>query len=458
MSVRTLALSVALVTVLLAARAHALVKTWIGSDGGSYSTAANWSPSGTPSTADSILFAGGAVGSTYDINFDVNATVTQLTVATNPLAFAGASSTLSLISTSTTNSSRALLIGRTGSGTNNAALTSSLAQLNATYAVLGADAGSTGTLNVTAGTFSVTDTASFSDLLIGDSGTGNINVSGGADVTVGGDTSLATFGSSIGNISVIGSGSTWTNYGSLGFLKGTGTITVADGGTLSANSRLDLGFGKLAGNGTVTASVSNGAGTVAPSSLTSSFGTLNITGIYTQTTNGKLQIELGGTAAGNNYDRLHVSAGVTLGGTLQVTLSSFTPAQNNVFDILDFTTRTGTFGTVTLPTLTGSLEWDTSKLYTDGTLRVVLPGDFNNSGVVDVADYAVWRKGLGTTYVASDYDVWRAHFGRTAAGTGSSLDALSSVPEPASLTLTLLSTGAIAIARRRQKYSQRSGQ
>ena len=72
MSARTLSLSVTLVTVLLVGRADALIKTWIGSDGGSLSTPGNWNPSGMPSAADSIVFADGAVASTYDINFDVN--------------------------------------------------------------------------------------------------------------------------------------------------------------------------------------------------------------------------------------------------------------------------------------------------------------------------------------------------------------------------------------------------
>ena len=451
MTARTLALSVALVTMFLAGRAHAVVKTWIGSDGGSYSTPGNWDQSGTPGTADSILFANGAVGSTYDINFDVNATVTQMTVATNPLAFAGAMRTLSLTSTSTVESSCALIIGRTGSGTANAGLSSSLAQLNTTYAVLGLSTGSTGTLNLTSGAFNVSGTAAFGDLIIGDSGTGNINVTNGADVTVAGDTSLATFGAAVGNITVFGSGSTWTSTGRVDFSKGTGTITVVDGGTLSAIA-LSLGFGgcTLAGNGTVTAPVVNANGTVSPSGVTSGFGTLQITGNYTQGANGKLQIQINRTTAGS-FDRLSVSGAVNLAGTLQVTLSSFTPAQNNVFDILDFTSRLGTFATLSLPVLPGSLEWDTSKLYIDGTLRVILPGDFDNSGVVDVADYGVWRKGLGTTYTASDYDVWRTHFGRTATGAGSSLDGLASVPEPASLTLTLLTAAAVAIARRRQR-------
>jgi hypothetical protein len=38
----------------------------------------------------------------------------------------------------------------------------------------------------------------------------------------------------------------------------------------------------------------------------------------------------------------------------------------------------------------------------------IVPGDFNNSGTVDAADYVVWRKGLGATYTQTDYDVWRA--------------------------------------------------
>ena len=43
-----------------------------------------------------------------------------------------------------------------------------------------------------------------------------------------------------------------------------------------------------------------------------------------------------------------------------------------------------------------------------------LPGDFNQDGTVDAADFVVWRKGLGTTYTQSDYAIWRANFGHSA--------------------------------------------
>jgi hypothetical protein len=60
------------------------------------------------------------------------------------------------------------------------------------------------------------------------------------------------------------------------------------------------------------------------------------------------------------------------------------------------------------------------------------PGDFNQDGTVDAADYIVWRKGLGTEYTQGDHDLWRAHFGATA-GSGttlSSVEPLPAVPEP----------------------------
>jgi dihydroxyacetone kinase DhaKLM complex PTS-EIIA-like component DhaM len=58
-----------------------------------------------------------------------------------------------------------------------------------------------------------------------------------------------------------------------------------------------------------------------------------------------------------------------------------------------------------------------------------LPGDYNDSGTVDAADYVVWRKALDTMVAAStgadgngdgnidaaDYDIWRANFGMSAA-------------------------------------------
>jgi hypothetical protein len=59
-----------------------------------------------------------------------------------------------------------------------------------------------------------------------------------------------------------------------------------------------------------------------------------------------------------------------------------------------------------------------------------LPGDHNEDGTVDAADYVAWRQAAGTP---AEYDEWRANFGVTAGG-GSSAAA---VPEPATVVLLL---------------------
>jgi hypothetical protein len=90
-----------------------------------------------------------------------------------------------------------------------------------------------------------------------------------------------------------------------------------------------------------------------------------------------------------------------------------------------------------------------------GMITVVaagLPGDYNNDGSVDAADYVIWRKDPAS--FGGDpggYDTWQANFGTTA-GSGAALaatDPLSSnVPEPASLVLFVLGMFAFRPSRR----------
>ncbi|HEX2474205.1 MAG TPA: hypothetical protein VHK01_05645 [Lacipirellulaceae bacterium] len=57
-----------------------------------------------------------------------------------------------------------------------------------------------------------------------------------------------------------------------------------------------------------------------------------------------------------------------------------------------------------------------------------IPGDYNDDGSVDAADYVVWRKNNGAM---AGYEEWRTNFGKTV-GNGSGAQQLaSSVPEPA---------------------------
>jgi hypothetical protein len=93
-----------------------------------------------------------------------------------------------------------------------------------------------------------------------------------------------------------------------------------------------------------------------------------------------------------------------------------------------------------------------------------LQGDYNGDGVVDAADYTVWRDTMGSSgsalaadgnnngvIDAGDYDVWVMHFGEHAGGSGASVN--SSVPEPASILLLLVIGAAAASLRGRIAYS-----
>jgi hypothetical protein len=175
-----------------------------------------------------------------------------------------------------------------------------------------------------------------------------------------------------------------------------------------------------------------------------------------------LAVELGGLTPGAQYDQVQVAEQLALGGTLQVSLiNSFTPTAGNSFDILDWGALSGTFSSLALPALSTGLLWNTSQLYTAGILSidsVGLPGDYNHNGVVDAADYVLWRANQGTNNVlpndpiggtigTAQYNQWRTHFGQTA-GSGAGAVANAAIPEPTTLTMFLL--GMLAIYSRRR--------
>ena len=103
------------------------------------------------------------------------------------------------------------------------------------------------------------------------------------------------------------------------------------------------------------------------------------------------------------------------------------------------------------------------QLVATSTFATPLPGDYNQNGVVDAADYVVWRKKSGSGISLpnddtpgvgpDDYTRWRAHFGQTRSGSGfgSGLAAGSSVPEPSSLGLlvVVLNLGGVCCRRRK---------
>jgi len=87
-----------------------------------------------------------------------------------------------------------------------------------------------------------------------------------------------------------------------------------------------------------------------------------------------------------------------------------------------------------------------------------IAGDFNHNGIVDMADYVVWRKSQGQTGWGlaadsdlngriddADYAAWRSHFGQPP-GSGSVTG--GAIPEPVTWSLLLAATWSICLRRR----------
>ena len=98
-----------------------------------------------------------------------------------------------------------------------------------------------------------------------------------------------------------------------------------------------------------------------------------------------------------------------------------------------------------------AMAFDNIVIEGDGSVVVGVPGDYNDNGAVDAADFVLWRDGgpllnegnnPGTVNQA-DYDFWRARFGATTAGLGT-----SQVPEPTSVAIGWCAMAFILAARR----------
>ena len=94
---------------------------------------------------------------------------------------------------------------------------------------------------------------------------------------------------------------------------------------------------------------------------------------------------------------------------------------------------------------------------------VNMPGDFNDDGNVNAADYTVWRNNLGSNFALNgngdetggsagvvdraDYNLWKLHYGEHNPGAGAG-DFTSTVPEPKALALALIGLLLIAVGGR----------
>jgi hypothetical protein len=265
-------------------------------------------------------------------------------------------------------------------------------------------------------------------------GTGTVNITGGAlDIT--GDVN------GTGTI-FVGRGMDWAGNPGAGGpvtfrVKGSSSIIVANGGFL-------MNPDNVASSSTLIAEITGPTHT--PIKVE---GDANIA-------NGSFKVALTGytPVSGDTWTIIEAGADIStqLGAIDAMVSAGGYPAVTHVPGS-SVGSLLGTFASTdfSMAPLTTGLSWNVQyvgkkvMLSVTGTAAGQL-GDYNNNGVVDAADYVVWRNTLGQsvtlpndstpgTVTAADYNVWKSRFG-AGAGAGSELSS-GAVPEPGSILLMI---------------------
>lgn len=229
-----------------------------------------------------------------------------------------------------------------------------------------------------------------------------------------------------------------------GTVTQTGSLIVEPGGKARFDSFLIANQGG-SGGGDVVFQARVFPGGAGP-------GSVSFTNNVTLTDAAELVMNIGGTLSGATYDQLNVNGNLALGGTLLTGFEAgYTPDIGNLFDLLNWSGALGgAFTALQLQSAPG-LAWDVSQLYVNGQIVAIaapaLPGDYNNDGAVDAADYTTYRDALGTDTILpndltrglvtlDDFDVWAVNFGALPA-------VVAAVPEPTALAILLVSALAL---------------
>jgi autotransporter-associated beta strand protein len=227
------------------------------------------------------------------------------------------------------------------------------------------NAGGNATLHVGSGNFSGVIAQ---NLLSGTGTTALTKIGGGILNLSGASTYTAPTTVSGGTLNIIGSlGVTNTTVQTGAILGGTGTI----GGTVTVQSGGTLAPG-VAGTGTLT---------LASKALTLS---------------GTAAMEIGRNGGTLSNDQVAGITTATYGGTLLVTKTSADALQaGDAFRLFSATTYSGSYATVTLPSLAAGLSWNTSRLVVDGYISVQgsvpsgwTAADIGSAGVPGGSHYA----------------------------------------------------------------------
>jgi T5SS/PEP-CTERM-associated repeat protein len=332
---------------------YADTKLWIAPGNGFYTDSANWSggaPGTNDFVWFNFLFGSGnpnpftvTLPGQQVILGPRNYASFELRIGPGNATFA--QSNQPFLSSSTLTLSSRIGIGESGGAS---VLTTNLLSLSAPTTSIGLFATSQGTLNVSAGSLNVTGSGSSFELAVGDNGTGTLNINTGAQVNINADLGNAVIGNKAGvsgSVNVSGAGAVWNNTSNNSAApliigaSGNGVLNISGGGQVndfraeiaseagssgsvtvdgagSAWNHRDLLSVGVAGTGTLT--ISNGGqvncNAAVVGSSPGSTSTANVTGADSQwTMSGDLN--LGGTFSFNGSAGagiMHISGGATV--------------------------------------------------------------------------------------------------------------------------------------------------
>jgi len=300
-------------------------------------------------------------------------------------------------------------------------------------------------LNVDGGTLAVDASRTNNGTLTFGSDTGAyawLNVENGATLTNAGtiQSNSSNYGAAVNYWygDVVNIGTIAINFNTTNDAKGSwtskGLLTVASGATLNLNTKnLTLTGGTLGGSGTVqAATVTNTSGNVAPGA---SPGTLTITGGYTQSSKGKLTVEIAGNGAGQ-YDVLAVTGAATLGGTL-VLAPSFTATLGQTFGIVTAGSLTGKFKKVSKASIKSGLYYAPTYTGTGSSLvvkqaTVSVPGTAMHGATIGVSGTG-WLPGDKVTLTFTDSASAKTIYPTVTANGSGSFSTTITIPAAAAL-------------------------
>jgi hypothetical protein len=154
---------------------------------------------------------------------------------------------------------------------------------------------------------------------------------------------------------------------------------------------------------------------------------------------------------------LYVNGVASLGGTIDfAALSPMTLGLEEGTSLLLLTASSivGEFDAFTAPALASGLAWSFEQTPTSLVATVVaapLAGDYNSDGLVNAADYTVWRDSLAGGSPVGTYSAWATNYGATNIGATAS----TAVPEPG---FPAVMTAVAWVAARRRRRTGRRGQ